>query len=48
LLRGPDPLRVVVPPFQPQPPELAALSRRIKEAFDPESILNPGRMDAGG
>lgn len=48
LLRGPDPLRVVVPPFQPQPAELAALSRRIKGAFDPEGILNPGRMDAGG
>ncbi len=48
LLRGPDPLRVVVPPFQPQPPDLAALSRRIKEAFDPEGILNPGRMEAGG
>lgn len=48
LLRGPDPLRVAVPPFQPQPPELAELSRRVKAAFDPEGILNPGRMDAGG
>jgi glycolate oxidase FAD binding subunit len=47
LLRGPDPLRVAIRPFQPQPPELAALSRRIKEAFDPEGILNPGRMDSG-
>jgi glycolate oxidase FAD binding subunit len=48
LLRGPDPLRVAVPPFQPQPPDLAALSRRVKAAFDPEGILNPGRMDPGG
>jgi glycolate oxidase FAD binding subunit len=48
LLRGPAPLRVAVPPFQPQPPDLAALSRRIKEAFDPEGILNPGRMESGG
>lgn len=48
LLRAPDPVRVAVPPFQPQPPELAALSRRVKAAFDPEGILNPGRMDPGG
>lgn len=48
LLRGSDPLRVAIPPFQPQPPELAALSRRIKAAFDPEGVLNPGRMDPGG
>jgi len=47
LLRGPDALRVAVPPFQPQPPELAALSRRVKAAFDPEGLLNPGRMDQG-
>ena len=40
-------LRVAVPPFQPQPPELAALSRRVKAAFDPEGLLNPGRMDQG-
>ncbi|MBM3507497.1 MAG: glycolate oxidase subunit GlcE [Alphaproteobacteria bacterium] len=32
------------PVFQPQPPALAALSRRIKDAFDPNGILNPGRM----
>lgn len=48
LLRGSDPLRVAIPPFQPQPPQLAALSRRVKAAFDPEGILNPGRMDSGG
>lgn len=30
--------------FQPQPPALAALSRRLKEQFDPAGILNPGRM----
>jgi len=32
--------------FQPQPPELAALSARLKEQFDPRNILNPGRMAA--
>ncbi|MBM3557317.1 MAG: hypothetical protein FJX47_17395, partial [Alphaproteobacteria bacterium] len=26
------------------PPALAALSRRVKAAFDPVGILNPGRM----
>ncbi len=29
--------------FQPLPPALAALHRRLKEAFDPAGILNPGR-----
>ncbi|HBT40540.1 MAG TPA: hypothetical protein DEB21_00390 [Rhodospirillaceae bacterium] len=33
--------------FQPQPGPLADLSKRVKEAFDPEGILNPGRMTAG-
>lgn len=27
-----------------QPPALAALTRRVKHAFDPENILNPGRL----
>ncbi|MFN0191581.1 MAG: FAD-linked oxidase C-terminal domain-containing protein, partial [Aestuariivirga sp.] len=25
-------------------PALAALSKRVKESFDPMGILNPGRM----
>jgi len=36
--------------FEPLPAPLTALSRRVKEAFDPKHILNPGRMvpfDAG-
>ena len=37
-------LRRAVAVFEPQPPALAALSRRVKEAFDPAHILNPGRM----
>ena len=44
LLRAPDGLRAGVPAFQPQPAALAALSARVKEAFDPKGILNPGRM----
>jgi glycolate oxidase FAD binding subunit len=32
--------------FQPLPPPLLALHRRLKQAFDPSGILNPGRMYA--
>jgi glycolate oxidase FAD binding subunit len=44
LVKGPPALRRVVAGSEPQPPALAALSRRVKEAFDPRHILNPGRM----
>ena len=44
LVRSPDAVRAAVPVFQPQPDALAALSRRVKEAFDPRGVLNPGRM----
>ncbi len=47
LIRAPAALRAAVPVFEPQPPALAALSRRVKEAFDPQRILNPGRMVEG-
>ena len=40
-------LRAQTNVFQPQPPALAALTKRVKESFDPERILNPGRMHAG-
>jgi glycolate oxidase FAD binding subunit len=33
--------------FEPQDAALAALSRRVKESFDPKGILNPGRIWAG-
>jgi glycolate oxidase FAD binding subunit len=48
LVRGSPGLRRAVPVFEPQPAPLAALSRRVKEAFDPKHILNPGRMVAIG
>jgi glycolate oxidase FAD binding subunit len=44
LFRAPDHLRREVSVFQPQPPALAALASRVKEAFDPRGILNPGLM----
>jgi glycolate oxidase FAD binding subunit len=47
LVRGSTGLRAAVPVFEPQPGPLAALSRRVKEGFDPRHILNPGRMVEG-
>ncbi len=46
LIRAPLAVRAAVPVFQPQAPAVAALSARVKNAFDPEGILNPGRMTA--
>ncbi len=34
-------------PFQPLPPALLALHQRIKHAFDPQQLFNPGQMYAG-
>ncbi|MFQ5774264.1 MAG: glycolate oxidase subunit GlcE [Kiloniellaceae bacterium] len=47
LVRAPAELRAAVPVFQPQDEANAALTRRIKDAFDPKRVLNPGRMYAG-
>jgi glycolate oxidase FAD binding subunit len=44
LVKGSPALRRAVAVFEPQPAPLAALARRVKEAFDPRHILNPGRM----
>ncbi|MYE01065.1 MAG: FAD-linked oxidase, partial [Alphaproteobacteria bacterium] len=46
-VRAPEAVRAAEPVFHPQPPALAALSRRVKESFDPKRILNPGRMGEG-
>jgi len=46
LFRAPAELRGRVPVFQPQEAAKAALTARIKAAFDPAGILNPGRMYA--
>jgi glycolate oxidase FAD binding subunit len=47
LLRAPEPLRASLDVVPPEPPALAAITRRVKAAFDPKGILNPGRMYAG-
>ena len=47
LIRASVALRAEIPIFEPQPPALAALGQRIKESFDPDHILNPGRMYRG-
>ena len=46
-LRAPEALRADIAPFQPEAPGVAALTRRIKDAFDPKKVLNPGRMFEG-
>jgi len=47
LMRAPEPLRAGVDVIPPEAPALAAITRRVKAAFDPAGILNPGRMYAG-
>ncbi len=44
LIRAPAELREEIPVFEPQPPALASLWRRLKDAFDPYGILEPRRM----
>ncbi|MBP2302370.1 FAD-binding protein [Azospirillum picis] len=47
LVRAPEAARAAAEVFQPLPGPLMALSRRVKDSFDPNGILNPGRMYAG-
>ena len=47
LIRADARTRANVPVFQPQPDGVAALTRRLKDNFDPRRVLNPGRMYAG-
>jgi glycolate oxidase FAD binding subunit len=44
LIRGADEVRRQVDVFHPQAPGLAALAERVRNSFDPKSILNRGRM----
>ena len=47
LIRAPAAVRAAVEVFAPEPPSLAALTARIRKSFDPQGVLNPGRMWAG-
>jgi glycolate oxidase FAD binding subunit len=47
LVKAPEEARDRVPVFQPPSPALAALHERIKSAFDPRCVLNPGRLSPG-
>jgi len=47
LVRAPAAVRAAVDVFEPAEAGLAALTKRVKESFDPQGVLNPGRMWAG-
>jgi glycolate oxidase FAD binding subunit len=47
LMRAPEALRNAVRVVPDEPEPLARLTRRVKAAFDPHCILNPGRIYAG-
>ncbi|MGH1483219.1 MAG: glycolate oxidase subunit GlcE [Geminicoccales bacterium] len=47
LIRAPDNIRASIPVFHPQPAPLAALTKRVKDSFDPNRVFNPGRMYEG-
>jgi glycolate oxidase FAD binding subunit len=47
LVRASDEVRRNVDVFHPQPAGVAALSERVRQSFDPRSVLNRGRMRRG-
>jgi glycolate oxidase FAD binding subunit len=47
LMRAPDSLRASVDVVPREASALAAITRRVKSAMDPQGILNPGRLYAG-
>jgi glycolate oxidase FAD binding subunit len=47
LIRAPASVRAAIDVFAPQDAAVAALTKRVKESFDPKGVLNPGRMWAG-
>jgi glycolate oxidase FAD binding subunit len=44
LIRGREELRTRIDVFHPPSSAVEKITRRIKEGFDPQNILNPGRM----
>ncbi|HZD89623.1 MAG TPA: glycolate oxidase subunit GlcE [Pseudolabrys sp.] len=47
LVRAGAAVRAAVDVFQPESAAVRALSRRVKESFDPKGLFNPGRLWAG-
>jgi len=47
LVRAPASMPAAIDVFTPQDAALTALTKRVKEGFDPQGVLNPGRMWAG-
>ena len=47
LIRAPVAVRAAVDVFEPETAALAALTKRVRESFDPRGVLNAGRMWAG-
>ncbi len=47
LMRADPAMRASIDVFQPLNPGVTALTRKLKASFDPEAILNPGRMYRG-
>jgi glycolate oxidase FAD binding subunit len=47
LIRAPAAVRAVVDVFEPEPAGQAALTARVRKSFDPQGVLNAGRMWAG-
>ena len=47
LIRAPDAIREKIDVFQPLPEAVMKLTRGLKASFDPDAILNPGRMYVG-
>jgi len=47
LFRGSQTSHASVEVFHPQAPALASLSIRVKAAFDPKGLFNPGKMYKG-
>lgn len=47
LFRAPEALRAATDVIPPEAAPLARIGQRVKAAFDPKGILNPGRMRAG-
>jgi glycolate oxidase FAD binding subunit len=47
LIRAPASVRAAVEVFTPEASAIAALTKRVRESFDPQGVLNAGRMWAG-